>query len=74
MSQATSFRCPVCRARQARQPECRRCGADLILLVGALQWRDELMDRWRSIPSDTAEAELLQRQIQLLSPKSVADF
>jgi len=42
--------------------------------VGALQWRDELMDRWRSIPSDTAEAALLQRQIQLLSPKSVADF
>jgi len=30
-----SFRCPVCRARQALQEDCRRCGADLRLVVRA---------------------------------------
>lgn len=31
------FRCPVCRARQILQPECRRCHADLSLVVKAQQ-------------------------------------
>lgn len=29
--------CPVCRARQSARPECRRCAADLTLLVHALE-------------------------------------
>jgi hypothetical protein len=32
-----SFRCPACRARQPLQDECRRCAADLSLVVRA--WR-----------------------------------
>ena len=30
------LRCPVCRAAQTPRPQCRRCGADLGLLVRAL--------------------------------------
>ncbi len=30
------FACPVCRAKQNAQSECRRCGADLSLYVKAL--------------------------------------
>ncbi len=30
------FRCPVCRARQSPQTQCRRCGADLTMLLHAL--------------------------------------
>ena len=29
--------CPVCRAKQAYQSECRRCGADLSLLIKTLR-------------------------------------
>ena len=29
--------CPVCRAKQAYQAECRRCGADLSLWIKALR-------------------------------------
>ena len=28
--------CPVCRAKQDRQPDCRRCGADLRLYLKAI--------------------------------------
>ena len=30
------FACPVCRAKQTPQLECRRCGADLALYIRAL--------------------------------------
>jgi len=32
-----NFACPVCRAKQPEQPECRRCSADLSLYVKALR-------------------------------------
>jgi len=32
-----TFACPVCRAKQPEQPECRRCSADLALYVKALR-------------------------------------
>ena len=35
MSNDRDFRCPVCRARQPLQETCRRCKADLSLVVGA---------------------------------------
>jgi hypothetical protein len=31
------FICPVCRAKQVPQPECRRCSADLSLYLKAKQ-------------------------------------
>lgn len=33
MSNNLPFRCPVCRAKQPLQPTCRRCKADLQLVV-----------------------------------------
>ena len=33
----SDFACPVCRAKQTAQQECRRCGADLALHIKALQ-------------------------------------
>jgi hypothetical protein len=35
MSDETDFRCPVCRAAQALRETCRRCQADLSLVVRA---------------------------------------
>ena len=32
-----NFACPVCRAKQPEQPECRRCNADLALYVKSLR-------------------------------------
>lgn len=34
MSDDSNFRCPVCRARQTLRDTCRRCQADLRLVVG----------------------------------------
>jgi hypothetical protein len=35
------MRCPICRAENAREPSCRRCKADLALLVALEQQRDQ---------------------------------
>ena len=37
MSTEIELACPVCRAKQAYQAECRRCGADLSLWIKALR-------------------------------------
>jgi hypothetical protein len=37
MSTENETACPVCRAKQAYQTECRRCGADLSLWIKALR-------------------------------------
>ena len=37
MSTENELACPVCRAKQAYQAECRRCGADLSLWIKALR-------------------------------------
>jgi len=34
MSNSPNFHCPVCRAKQTLRATCRRCGADLRLVVG----------------------------------------
>lgn len=36
-----NFACPVCRAKQTAQPECRRCNADLALYLKALRSVEE---------------------------------
>ena len=36
MTSTPRIQCPVCKARQAHQPTCRRCGADLTLYLKAL--------------------------------------
>ncbi len=39
------FRCPACRAKQRPQDACRRCGADLKLLLRAIRHLDRLRAR-----------------------------
>lgn len=41
--------CPVCRAAEQTGPQCRRCRADLSLLVGLETRRSELMARARHL-------------------------
>jgi methylglutaconyl-CoA hydratase len=48
-----TLRCPVCRARQPHQPTCRRCQADLRLLVAALGDLDAREDLCALILSGT---------------------
>ena len=40
MAALGKVKCPVCRARQAPQPVCRRCSADLSLYLKALDSQD----------------------------------
>jgi len=61
-SQNPEFRCPACRARQPRQNQCRRCGADLSLLVRIHNRIDYLL----ADPSDTH-----QRELAVLDPKRI---
>lgn len=37
MSVENELTCPICRAKQMYQSECRRCGADLSLFMKALR-------------------------------------
>ncbi len=65
------FACPVCRAKQDAQSECRRCGADLSLYVKALQSvvesRRQLDAANRS--SDDQSALRVSNYMQWLIPK-----
>jgi hypothetical protein len=52
MPSPTDLNCPVCRAKQTSQSECRRCGADLSLLIKAL----------RSVQAAQRQVEQAQRR------------
>jgi hypothetical protein len=69
------FQCPVCRAKQQLQPECRRCHADLTLLMRAvLALRDTQQQLKIAIAQnpncDTAKT--LRERLNWLSPKEAA--
>ncbi len=53
------MRCPVCRADNGMEPSCRRCKADLSLMVALERQRERaLADAWRAVVSgDAAAAE-----------------
>ena len=64
------FRCPVCKARQTLQPECRRCHADLSLVVKAHQRADHLyvaLQQARRERDLTIEHQLT-KELRLLAP------
>ena len=64
------FRCPVCRARQSLQPECRRCHADLSLVVKAHQRAEHLFVALLQARQqrDFAEQHQLAKELRLLRP------
>lgn len=64
------LRCPACRAGQPWQDSCRRCQADLSLLVRALRYR---RDQWQACRAALAAGDLpaarrSARQLLLLHP------
>ncbi len=65
------FACPVCRAKQDVQSECRRCGADLSLYVKALQ---SVIESRRQLDAanrsgDAQSATHVSNYLQWLIPK-----
>ncbi len=65
---AAAFSCPACRAKQPLQPACRRCQADLSLLVAATQ-RAIYLERELSQDGLTEDhKQRLQRELKLLAP------
>ena len=70
MSDEPELKCPVCRARQKRQAECRRCGADLSLYVKALG-SAELAQHQRQqarLSGDDERAASIDRYLHWLKP------
>ena len=70
----SAIRCPVCRARQEPQPQCRRCDADLALYCQALEAADRtaaalLAARQRG---DGATARAQADYLNWLSPRMAA--
>lgn len=70
------IRCPVCRARQEPQPQCRRCDADLALYCQALAATDRaaaalLAARQRG-DRETARAQA--DYLNWLSPRKAAEI
>ncbi len=51
------FACPVCRARQLPSPKCRRCQADLALVIKARQrlWYLRSLPNSPEVQSEIAE-------------------
>lgn len=71
MSNNPSFRCPVCRARQTLRDECRRCEADLRLLVRAHRRVAFLVaERQQARASGNVSREqAIAAELNLLAPK-----
>lgn len=71
------FKCPVCCARQQLQPECRRCRADLRLLMQALfALRDAQQQLQLALAEDPSSpiANLVRERLEWLSPTVAARF
>ncbi len=70
MSDEPDFRCPVCRAAQTLRETCRRCQADLSLVVRAHRRLAYLkQQRAHSLANgDHKSAETLAAELRWLSP------
>lgn len=68
------FVCPVCRAKQVAQPECRRCTADLSLYLKALQSVKAARSQIElaSINGNSQLAERAISYLKWLSPSEIA--
>jgi primosomal protein N' len=67
MSNDPAFQCPACRARQALQDQCRRCGADLKLLARAKRHLTTLVNDLQSAiaQGDTVTAQRCADELKL---------
>lgn len=70
MSDDPTFRCPVCRASQTLRETCRRCQADLSLIVRARR-RMEYVERMKAkllAQGELTQAQQLAAELQWLAP------
>ncbi|MEZ6087019.1 MAG: hypothetical protein R3C05_03095 [Pirellulaceae bacterium] len=69
-TQIGHLRCPACRAKQPWRLECRRCQADLRLLVAALKRSQFVVQQLATDSShlDAQSRERYERELELLSP------
>ena len=68
----SEFRCPVCRAAQILQDTCRRCQADLRLVVGAhRRWAylQQQQQRTETAPADDEYQERIAAELRWLAPR-----
>ena len=72
-SDGQTLRCPVCHARQPFQHQCRRCGADLTLLVKAKRRVAYLIDQRDAADQahDQIRVDRLQKELQQLQSQVV---
>lgn len=69
MTNENELACPVCRAKQAYQTECRRCGADLTLLIKALRSAQAAQRQLeQSLRAGYANSEVALKYLRWLSP------
>lgn len=68
------FRCPACRAKQVPQVQCRRCGADLTLLVRAVAYvnrlRRQLADAIER--GDERTEQITRAELRRIAPRELA--
>lgn len=60
------FQCPVCRARQELQNECRRCGADLSLVVAARRRIGLIQEQLAHATEGSLQHKRLTKELQML--------
>ena len=66
----SNFRCPACRARQPLQNRCRRCQADLSLVVLAHQRLNYLLTVLdQAVDPHAPQIQLLRSELKLLAPR-----
>lgn len=69
MSKSNPLQCPACRARQPLQDRCRRCAADMTLLVKIrrrIDWLNEQRDQaLRSGQADRVQE--ISKELKLLA-------
>ncbi|OED37086.1 hypothetical protein AB833_24930 [Chromatiales bacterium (ex Bugula neritina AB1)] len=65
---AVNFQCPVCRARQPLQSQCRRCQADLSLVVKVRERINYLARLRESLPDSDSRLPAIADELHLLAP------
>ena len=70
MSAEPDFRCPVCRAAQALQETCRRCRADLRLVMLAHRRLAYVKQAWALARGDDERELRLAAELQWLAPSA----
>jgi len=71
------LQCPVCRARQPLQIECRRCGADLELFTRAIRAVENIraeLERNLNSGIDAKITKAIRRRLVWLSPAAMRQF